>query len=146
MIPVLVYYRMVKRMPDICPICFKRANYTTVCKHTFCKKCLYRWSGTCPLCRRSLVLEYPNTRAMSTKEMVWTHIKILLSNVRRTHRTIDKLRLAEKLLNYIWDNRVLIRKHGRLCKIIRRKSSGLERECARFGLPPPKITRKMLIL
>ena len=27
-----------------CPICFKKADYTTKCNHNFCKKCLYKWA------------------------------------------------------------------------------------------------------
>ena len=129
-----------------CPICFKKANYTTACNHTFCKKCLYLWKKTCPLCRKRIQLEYPNTRAMATREGVCRNTTILLMNIKRTKKKENKLKFAEKLLYYIWDNRIVMRKYGRLCDVIHGKSLMLKREYEALGIVPPKVLKKTMTI
>ena len=124
-----------------CPICFKKANYTTHCNHTFCKTCLYKWKNTCPLCRRVIVLEYPNTRAMSKQGFVEnTIIRSIKNMTNAPHK--DKLKIIETLLHFVWNNRIIIRKDGNLCKVIQAKSLLIESQCKRMGLSPPEILKK----
>ncbi len=125
-----------------CPICFKKANYITRCNHHFCKKCLYRWTGSCPLCRSKIELDYPYTRAMSRRKHVIDNIKIILKNIRLREEPKNKLLLADKLFNFIWDNRIIIRKNAGLCRIIHKKSVYVEHQCRWYGLLPPKILKK----
>ena len=130
-----------------CPVCFKKtANYTTHCNHTFCKKCLYRWKSTCPLCRACIRLEYPHTRAMRGERCVINHMRILLDNIYKVPRKKNKLQCAEILLNYIWDNRIVIRKNGYLCDIVHRKSLMVKEGYMEMGLVPPKIIEKTKII
>ena len=129
-------------MSKTCPVCFNEANYTTRCKHHFCKKCLYYWGESCPLCRRFIVLDYPNTRAMSTQQSVVDNTSILINNIVRTGGTKYKIKRATQLMQYLWDNRVVIRKYGRLCKAIRAKSIHIRKACVSLGLMPPKILKK----
>ena len=126
-----------------CPICFKKANYTTDCHHTFCKKCLYRWKPYCPLCRRGIELKYPRTRAMSTRPSVIRTCSTLLKNIDESEESADKLKYTEKLLNHFWNNRIVIRKHYNLCKTIRNKLPLVKQECLSLGLLPPKILKKL---
>lgn len=129
-----------------CPICFKKANYTTHCNHSFCRKCLYRWGNTCPLCRAPCALKYPNTRAMSTTKHVTDNIKILLNNIENVKGSKYKIKYAEKLFNFIWDNRIVIRKWGKFCKTIRDKSAQVKEECLCLGIMPPKILKKTITI
>ena len=129
-----------------CPICFKKANYTTSCNHTFCKKCLSLWKDTCPLCRSHVELDWPKTRAMSRSVYVVQTIRIMANNIAITRTTTDKLKFADILLNFVWDNRIIIRKNNRACKLIHTKSLLLERQCKERGLSPPKILKKTLII
>ncbi len=76
-----------------CPICFKKANYTTECNHHFCKKCLYRWGSSCPLCRAHYALKYPNTRSMSLHQHVWDNTRILLNNIARVEEVEYKIKI-----------------------------------------------------
>jgi len=130
----------------LCPICFKSANYVTECNHRFCKTCLYRWKASCPLCRRYLVLTYPKTRAMSTQPHVIDNIRILLRNVNRVEDSTYKLTYTKKLFQFIWEHRIVIRKYGGLCKIIRERSTYVKSECLLLGFSPPKILKKIAIL
>ena len=127
-------------MPD-CPICFKKANYTTACNHKFCKKCLYQWKNTCPLCRRNIDLVYPNTRAMASKQSVMDEAIILLENIKKADE-IYKLQLEKILLNHIWDNRIIIRKNGHLCKLVHRTALRMLKIYDHMGILPPKILLK----
>ena len=132
-----------------CPICFKKANYTTHCNHSFCRKCLYRWrkrSHACPLCRAPCTLIYPNTRAMSTTKHVRDNIKILLNNIENVKEPKYKIKYAEKLFNFIWDNRIVIRKWGKFCKTIHDKSAQIKKSCINLGIVPPKILKKTITI
>ena len=129
-----------------CPICFKKANYTTKCNHCFCKKCLYKWGNTCPLCRRYIMLDYPNTRAMSRLQHVIDNAGILLQNVARAKESKYKIMFAEKLFQFIWDWRVVIRKHSNLCKTIHDRSAHVKKECQDLGIVPPKIIEKTITI
>ena len=125
-----------------CPICFKKADYTTACNHAFCKKCLHKWKNSCPLCRRMVILQYPNTRAMATKRQVMKIASRFLATIEQTEKAVDKLKIAEKLFNHIWDNRIVIRKDQYLCGIIHRKSILMETQCRRMEVFVPKILKK----
>ena len=129
-----------------CPICFKKANYTTSCNHTFCKTCLYKWKNTCPLCRTRIVLEYPNTRALADASSVVEIIKIMTGNVTIAVTPEDKLKIVDKLLHFVWDNRIVIRKDSSACRVIHKKSLLVEHQCKTFGLTPPKILKKTLAI
>lgn len=129
-----------------CPICFKKANYTIECNHHFCKKCLYRWGDTCPLCRAHYTLKYPNTRSMSRHQHVMDNTAILLNNIARVKVPEYKIAYAEKLLQFLWDNRVYVRKHGKLCRVIREKSALVKKECIKLGLVPPNILKKTITI
>ena len=129
-----------------CPICFKKANYTIECNHHFCKKCLYRWGDTCPLCRAHYTLKYPNTRSMSRHQHVMDNTAILLNNIARVKEPKYKIAYAEKLLQFLWDNRVYVRKHGKLCRVIREKSALVKKECIKLGLVPPNILKKTITI
>ena len=129
-----------------CPICFKKANYITSCNHAFCKKCLYRWKHTCPLCRAHIELEYPNTRAMDRSTLVVKTISRMSANISIAVLPQDKLNLAAKLLNFVWDNRIVIRKNGYACRTIHKRSLLLTRQCKNMGLSPPKILKKILTI
>ena len=129
-----------------CPICFKKANYTTKCNLHFCKKCLYRWGDTCPLCRAHYTLKYPNTRSMSRHQHVMDNTAILLNNIARVKVTEYKIAYAEKLLQFLWDNRVYVRKHGKLCRVICEKSALVKKECIKLGLVPPNILKKTITI
>ena len=129
-----------------CPICFKKADYTTECNHHFCKKCLYRWGDTCPLCRTHYTLKYPNTRSMSCHRHVIDNTAILLSNIARVKESKYKIGYTEKLLQFLWDHRVYVRKHGKLCKIIREKSVNVKKECIKLGFVPPQILKKTIMI
>jgi hypothetical protein len=125
-----------------CPICFKKANYTTVCDHKFCKKCLYYWKSSCPLCRKSIQLEYPNTRAGDLRAHVTHSALILLNNIRMAEKKIHKLQFAEKLFDLVWDNRIIIRRSGHLCKIIQRKSLECEVQFGLLKIKCPEVVKK----
>ena len=127
-----------------CPICFKKANYTTECNHQFCKKCLYRWGDTCPLCRTHYTLKYPNTRSMCRHQHVVDNTAILLSNIARVKESKYKIGYTEKLLQFLWDHRVYVRKWGKLCQIIHEKSAHIKKECINLGFIPPNIIKKTL--
>ena len=129
-----------------CPICFKKANYTTKCNHHFCKKCLYRWGDTCPLCRGYIMLDYPNTRAMSRHKHVVDNAGILLQNVARAKESKYKIMFAEKLFQFIWDNRVYVRKRSALCRTIHEKSAHVKNHCIKLGIVPPKIIEKTITI
>ena len=129
-----------------CPICFKKANYTTECNHQFCKKCLYRWGGTCPLCRTHYTLQYPNTRSMSRHQHVVDNTAILLSNIARVKEPKYKIMFAEKLFQFLWDWRVVIRKHSNLCRTIHDKSAHVRNTCIDLGIVPPKIIEKTITI
>ena len=133
-------------MSDQCPICFKKANYTTSCNHSFCKTCLYHWKDTCPLCRARIALDYPNTRAMSNKAFVLDSVRIMANNITLVQGAANKLKFADKLLNFVWDNRIIVRKNGQACKLIHTKSLLLERQCRERGLSPPKILKKTMVI
>jgi len=129
-----------------CPVCFKQADYTTHCNHHFCKKCLYRWGDTCPLCRSFIVLDYPNTRAMSRQRHVIDNTRILLNNIKRVVEPKYKIKYAEKLLQFLWDNRVVIRKRRKLCRTIQEKTEYIRKECISLGLEPPSIIKKTRVI
>ena len=129
-----------------CPICFKKANYTIECNHHFCKKCLYRWGDTCPLCRAHYVLKYPNTRSMSRHQHVVDNTAILLNNIARVKVPEYKIAYAEKLLQFIWDNRVYVRKHSNLCRTIHEKSAHVKNQCIKLGFMPPQILKKIVLI
>ena len=126
-----------------CPICLKKANYTTSCNHTFCKSCLYKWKQTCPLCRGHIELDWPNTRAMSKRAYVVTTIDMMVKNVRMAITSEAKLKRADKLLNFVWDNRIIIRKDGRACRMLHKKTGLIKQQCDDNGLSPPKILKKL---
>ena len=130
----------------LCPICFKPANYVTECNHHFCKTCLYRWKASCPLCRRGLILTYPKTRAMSMQPYVIDSMRILLYNVDRVKESTYKLTYTEKLFQFIWEYRIVVRKYGDLCRMIRTRSAYIKSRCLLLGLSPPTILHKMAIL
>ena len=129
-----------------CPICFKKADYTTKCNHHFCKKCLYKWGYSCPLCRQHVTLDYPNTRAMSRSQHVIDNTQILLQNVARVKETKYKIQYAEKLFQFLWDWRVVVRKHGELCRTIHERSAHIKKECLDLGIVPPKIINKTITI
>ena len=78
---------------------------------------------------------------------------ILLSD---THHTLDerffphfkkadeiyKLQLEKILLNHIWDNRIIIRKNGHLCKLVHRTALRMLKIYDHMGILPPKILLK----
>lgn len=127
-----------------CPICFKKANYTTECNHHFCKKCLYRWGETCPLCRAFVMLKYPKTRSMSLRQHVINNAGILLDDIHRVEGTKYKIKLVTKLLQFLWDHRVYVRKMPGLCKTIWEKSADTKKACIILGIVPPNIIKKTL--
>ena len=51
-----------------------------------------------------------------------------------------------KLLQFLWDHRVYVRKHGKLCKIIREKSVNVKKECIKLGFVPPQILKKTIMI
>jgi len=83
---------------------------------------------------------------MATREGVCRNTSILLMNIARTKEKKYKLQFAEKLLNYIWDNRIIMRKYGRLCEIIHIKSLMLKNEYRALGIVPPKILKKTMTI
>jgi hypothetical protein len=91
-------------------------------------------------------MKYPNTRSMKGRLGVMDNAVIILGNIRRTEKTVDKLKLAEELFNYIWLHRIVIRKDGYLCRIIHEKSLLMYHQCSLVGLPPPKILKKTLTI
>ena len=129
-----------------CPICFKKANYTTECNHQFCKKCLYRWGDTCPLCRTHYTLKYPNTRSMCRHQHVVDNTAILLNNIAGEKESKNKIGYTEKLFQFLWDNRVYIRKHAGFCKVIYKKSVYIKKECIKLGIIPPQILKKIVLI
>ena len=134
-----------------CPICFKKANYTTKCNHQFCRKCLYRWEmqagRTCPLCRRIYpFFQYPNTRSMSRHQHVIDNTSILLSNIARVEEPKYKIGFAEKLFQFLWDNRVYVRKHRHLCRTIHEKAAHVKNHCIILGFMPPQILKKIVLI
>ena len=129
-----------------CPICFKKANYTTECNHQFCKKCLYRWGSTCPLCRTHYTLQYPNTRSMSRHQHVVDNTAILLSNIAGVKESKNKIGYTEKLFQFLWDNRVYVRKHSNLCRTIHEKSAHVKNQCIKLGFMPPQILKKIVLI
>ena len=135
---------------EICNICGDDLNnkliYTTKCNHHFCKKCLYRWGNTCPLCRRYIVLDYPNTRAMSRLQHVIDNTSILLKNVANVKEPKYKIGYAEKLFQFLWDNRVYVRKHSNLCRTIHEKSAHVKNQCIKLGFMPPQILKKIVLI
>ena len=129
-----------------CPICFKKANYITHCKHHFCKKCLYHWDDACPLCRSFITLDYPNTRAMSKQTYVIDNIRILLSTIKRIQKPKYKILYSGKMLQFLWDHRIVIRKYYKLCKIIRERSAYIKEQCILLKITPPNIISKTLTI
>jgi len=129
-----------------CPICFKKADYTTKCNHHFCKKCLFQWGETCPLCRQYIKLEYPNTRAMSKEQHVIDNARILLINIKNVKGTKYKIQYAEKLLQFLWKWRIVLRKHVQLCRIVHERSAHIKKECLDLGFDPPKIIEKTITI
>ena len=129
-----------------CPICFKKTDYTIECNHQFCKKCLYRWGDTCPLCRAHYTLKYPNTRSMSRHQHVVDSTSILLNNIARVKESKNKIAFTEKLFQFLWDNRVYVRKYTGFCKIIREKTVHVKKECIKLGFIPPQILKKIVLI
>ena len=37
-----------------CAICLEPADFQLQCSHVFHRRCLAKWKGTCPLCRREI--------------------------------------------------------------------------------------------
>ena len=83
---------------------------------------------------------------MSRRDGVSRNACILLQNIERTHEKKYKLKYTEKLLHYLWDNRVVIRKWGYLCDVIHRKSLTLKDQYTALGVVPPKILKKTMII
>ena len=83
---------------------------------------------------------------MATREGVCRNTNILLMNIKRTKKKKNKLKFAEKLLYYIWDNRIVMRKYGRLCDVIHGKSLMLKREYEALGIVPPKVLKKTMTI
>jgi len=147
LIPLKRFYQnLFKELQMECPICFKKADYTTDCGHHFCKKCLYRWGDTCPLCRASLKLRYPNTRSMGLENHVIRNTSILLATIKRENGSENKIKYAEKLLDFLWEYRIVIRKYGHLREIVRERSAYIKKECIELGFEPPKIIKKTITI
>jgi hypothetical protein len=83
---------------------------------------------------------------MSRRAGVSRNACILLQNIERTPEKKYKLKYAEKLLHYLWDNRIVIRKDGYLCDVIHTKSLMLKDQYTALGVVPPKILKKTMII
>jgi len=83
---------------------------------------------------------------MSTTKHVTDNIKILLNNIENVKEPKYKIKYAEKLFNFIWDNRIVIRKWGKFCKTIHDKSAYIKKECINLGIVPPKILKKTITI
>jgi len=81
---------------------------------------------------------------MTKKLFVMDNAVIILNNINRAQKFIDKLKFMEKLFNHIWENRIIIRKDGYLCKVIHKKTLLLEHKCRSMGLLPPEILKNIL--
>ena len=92
------------------------------------------------------MLDYPNTRAMSRHQHVVDNAGILLQNVARAKESKYKIMFAEKLFQFIWDNRVYVRKRSALCRTIHEKSAHVKNQCIKLGIVPPKIIKKTITI
>jgi len=73
-------------------------------------------------------------------------IKIMTGNIIIMATPEDKLKLVDKLLHFVWDNRIVIRKDSSACRVIHKKSLLVKKQCETFGLTPPKILKKTLAI
>mgnify|MGYP001310234976 CR=1 FL=1 len=59
---------------------------------------------------------------MAKRAYVVTTIDMMVKNVRMAITSEAKLKRADKLLNFVWDNRIIIRKNGRACRMLHKKT------------------------
>tara|TARA_B110001454_G_scaffold165455_1_gene155214 strand:- start:94 stop:345 length:252 start_codon:yes stop_codon:yes gene_type:complete len=79
---------------------------------------------------------------MSRHQHVVDNTAILLNNIAGVKEPKYKIGYAEKLFQFLWDNRVYVRKHSNLCRTIHEKSAHVKKECISRGILPPKILKK----
>ena len=127
-----------------CPICYKKPNYITECKHSFCRKCLLRWEkNSCPLCRKFIISPpYPNTRSDWKAVEIINKTRELFIKLETIKNAKEKIKATGEILSYIWDNRVIFRRSWHFRKTAKEKARFLEREIKLAGLAPPKILKK----
>ena len=127
-----------------CPICYKKANYTTECNHQFCKKCLYKWGKqSCPMCRRRMNLRFPQTRAMVRQNTVFTLTGTALNSIGKLEDIEFKKQKVEQVLEYIWENRIIYRKFTHLCEVIKKRAENVILEYFNHGYNIPEIFMKI---
>ncbi len=87
---------------DLCSICYDATiDYTTVCKHDFCNKCITNWllsNNNCPLCREEFY-DIEDNDSDNEDESFATFIVLVRS---RSNITIW---LLEDFLNYSMNRR-----------------------------------------
>ena len=81
---------------------------------------------------------------MSLHQHVWDNTRIMLDNIARVEEMKYKIQYMEKLLQFLWDHRVYVRKMPGLCKTIWEKSADTKKACIILGIVPPNIIKKTL--
>ena len=83
---------------------------------------------------------------MSCHQHVVDNTAILLNNIAGEKESKNKIGYTEKLFQFLWDNRIYIRKHADFCKVIHKKSVYIKKECIKLGIIPPQILKKIVLI
>ena len=77
-----------------CPICLESCNCLVdlECNHSFCRDCLLNWNGSCPICRRTIIIGpiVPNIRLRGLEV---SNIRININSPKGTSLPIEQLEL-----------------------------------------------------
>jgi hypothetical protein len=83
---------------------------------------------------------------MGLENHVIRNTSILLDTIKRENGSENKIKYAEKLLDFLWKYRIVIRKYGHLREIVRERSAYIKKECIELGFEPPKIIKKTITI
>jgi len=136
-----------------CCICLEKIPNTypkTLCGHLIHFQCLRQYEKKignnllrkpipCPLCRTHINI-YPQTRSVDR----WTnsHIKIaiLCEKIKRSKKKVDRVTMAAKTLDIIWDMRTIIRRHKTTVGVIKRRASDIHLKDLKLFLKTGQIS------
>ena len=141
-----------------CAICYKKSNHVTKCGHHFCVTCIQKWScnqsilgsarysphsqikTTCPMCRQEITPpEYYHTRSEGKIGVI---LSTLIEKFSIQSRTRGEKETAD-VLDYIWENRVVLRKFDEFVDTVKNKIKQLRIDYQTEGITPPPTMEKL---
>lgn len=100
-----------------CSICYKSLDITnivnTTCKHTYCKKCFFRWMKTktsCPMCRKNLISRTQWYRENSASDEIDELTELSENIMRNTAEELSKYNENKKINDDLMANNYYMRR------------------------------------